>query len=232
MRRPDREYDGGVKSPGAKPRMTAWVLGLAGLCALVVAIYFAGVLPNTRPKNFGIVDDGKVYRSGALTPAATEKVVATYHVKTIIDLGGFDKDPVGERVAAQTAAALGVERRVFPLEGDGTGNPNAYVEALRVMSDPSKQPVLVHCSAGAQRTSGAVMLYRDFVQGKPLDQTYDEAREFKHDPKDNPRLMPYLKQWRDKIGEAFKSGGLIQGQAPPSGSATSGAAGDAGAGDR
>lgn len=182
-----------------------------GLAAGIVAwAWFGWFRFDVFPRNFGEVEKGKIYRSAALTPAAVQKVVREHGIRTIIDLGGFDKDPIGNRNAARTAEALGVERFVFNLEGDGTGNPNAYVAALKIMNDPARQPVLVHCSAGAQRTSGAVMLYRDFVQGKPLEETYAEARQYRHDPDRNPRLMPYLRQHEREIREAWLRGCMIE----------------------
>ncbi|MFN7021180.1 MAG: fused DSP-PTPase phosphatase/NAD kinase-like protein [Phycisphaerales bacterium] len=188
-------------------KLIFWTGLLAGIAAWT---WFGWLRFDVFPRNFGEVEKGKVYRSAALTPAAVQKVVREHGIRTIIDLGGFDKDPIGDRNAARTAEALGIERYVFNLEGDGTGNPNAYVAALKVMNDPARQPVLVHCSAGAQRTSGAVMLYRDFVQGKPLEETYAEAQQYRHDPSRNPRLMPYLKQHEREIREAWLRGCMIE----------------------
>lgn len=194
-------------------RRWAWPLIVAGVAAGGGALVYAKVVrPNIVPKNFGVVEEGLLYRSGELTPAATERVVGARHIRTIIDLGGYDGNEVGERVAQRTADALGVERRVFRLEGDGTGNPNAYVEALRIITDPAKQPVLVHCSAGSQRTSACVLLYREIVQGKPFAGQMNEAYQHGHDPARNTKLRPYLEQWHEKIGEAFKRGTEIEGQ--------------------
>ncbi len=202
------------RSPPAVTRRHGGLL-TAGIVACNIACltwaYLGWVHPNIFPRNFGIVEPGKLYRSAALTPAAFARVAREHGIRTIVDLGGFDKDPVGERTAQRTAEALGIQRYVFELEGDGTGNPNAYVAALRVLADPSKHPVLVHCSAGAQRTSGCIMLYKDIVLGKPLAETYPESRRYKHDPRDNPRLFPFVQQHEPKIAEAFRAGGQIDG---------------------
>lgn len=193
-------------------------MGRVLVIGVVVAVA-AGVMwqtaikPNVVPKNFGVVAAGKVYRSGELTPAATRRVVEREHIKTIVDLGAYDKKPELETVAARTAEALGVERHVFRLEGDGRGNPNAYVAALRILTDPAKQPVLVHCSAGSQRTSACVMLYRNIVEGKSFESVASEAFEHGHDPEENRVMMPWLMDWHDKIEKAFREGGWIAGQA-------------------
>ena len=56
------------------------------------------------------------------------------------------------------------------------------------------------------------MLYRDLVQGRSMDTTYHEALSHGHDPDRNPRLMPYLRLWHDRIAEAFRSGSSIPDQ--------------------
>lgn len=182
----------------------------ATVVALVVAaaIWFwrYGVRDHVIPRNFGVVEAGQIYRSGRLTPRATEQVVREHRIRTIIDLGAYTGDAVSTRVAEQTARALGVRRVVFTLEGDGTGDPQQYAEALRIMADPASQPVLIHCAAGAQRTSVCIMLYRRIFQGVPLEQSLGEAMEHRHDPRDNPALWSYVTRWADAIERAVRDG--------------------------
>jgi tyrosine-protein phosphatase SIW14 len=187
-------------------------------CLLLVGMglfYRFEVRDNLFPPNFGVVEPGVLYRSAALSPAGTRRVHDQYHIKTIIDLGAYEPGSPEEAVAARTAEALGVKRQVFRLEGDGTGNPNAYVAALRVITDPSNQPVLVHCSAGAQRTSACVMLYRSIVQGKDMiGPVYEDSFRYGHDPRRNTRLAPYLMEFREKIAQAYRTGSTIGGFEP------------------
>jgi len=187
-------------------RLAGVAIALVALVALLGVTYRYGVHPDLLPKNFSVVDPGKIYRSGELTPASTERVVRERGIKTIIDLGAYDKDPIGEMLAFRTAKALSVDRRVFRLEGDGRGNPQAYVEALRIMTDPASQPVLVHCSAGAQRTSACVLLYREIVQGWTRDRAMPEAFAHDHNPRKNPYLTPYLDDHEREIAEALRAG--------------------------
>ena len=173
-----------------------------------------GVIPHVIPKNFGVVEEGRVYRSGELTTTALESVVKEHGIRTVIDFGAHDKDPAGERREQQTADLLGVKRVVLNLEGDATGDPNRYVEALRLMNDPEAQPVLVHCAAGAQRTGCAVALYRSLVEGWDDERALSEALDYRHDPADNPRMPAMYKTWKDEIERAYESGGSID-YAPP-----------------
>ncbi|MBX3358732.1 MAG: tyrosine-protein phosphatase [Phycisphaeraceae bacterium] len=199
--------------PARRPGWVRWVV-VAVVIAAAWVFFDAFVRDNVFPKNFAVVEENQIYRSAALTPAATRKVHDQYHIKTIIDLGAYDKDPEGERLAQRTAEALGITRHVFRLEGDGTGNPNYYVLAERLLEDPDNRPVLVHCSAGAQRTTACIALHQYISEGKPWIDELPRARRFGHDPGRNPRLKPYLEQWAEKIKAAVLSGGSVAGADP------------------
>lgn len=176
------------------------------------------VKPHVIPKRFGVVSQGLIYRSGKLTPATMRQVVQDHDIKTIVDLGAWVHDPRGERLEARTASTLGVERHVFDLLGDSTGDPNDYLEALRLMTDPANQPVLVHCGAGTERTGALVFLYRTIVEGKPEAEALAEARRAGHNPRRNPHLSQTLDRWKAEIARAYREGGSISTStpAPPS----------------
>jgi len=186
----------------------------------IVAAQWRDILP----KRFGVVAEGKVYRSGELTPKAMRTIVEKYKIKTMIDLGADEPGTPDDRRAQRTADALGVTRFVFRdasagvgpdgkpanvLIGDATGNPNAYVQALRIMTDPSRHPVLVHCGAGTQRTGCAIILYRHIIEGLPTADAFPEAARFDHDPAKNPLLTGMVERWGDKIADAYRSGTQI-----------------------
>ncbi|CAN5724523.1 hypothetical protein BH11PLA1_BH11PLA1_21780 [soil metagenome] len=190
-------------------RTTAVIIFFTALAAAAIYTFRFSLRDNLFPRNFGVVDEHVLYRAGRLTPAATDEIVRRNGIKTIIDLGAYQGIPLDERLAQRTADALGVKRHVFTLEGDGTGHPMGYVEALRIIRDPANQPVLVHCAAGAQRTSVCVMLYEHVEHGVSLDAAYEQALDHKHDPARNPQMLPYVRRWADAIESAVKSGGTI-----------------------
>lgn len=173
-----------------------------------------GLRDRIFPKNFGIVEEGVLYRAGRLQPEMIRRVVGEHKIKTIIDLGADAPGSARDNAAAAAARELGVDRVRFNLLGDGSGNPNYYVEALRIMSDPARQPVLVQCGAGAQRTGAACILYRHAVQGKSIDEAYVEASKYRHDPGKDWRMLAYLAEWNDEIEEAWREGRAIEGVEP------------------
>src|SRR5690606_37932692 len=102
-------------------RHVQWMIPAAlGLVAATAGEWFGKARLDVYPDNFGVVKAGALYRSADLTPAAAKKVHDEHGIRTIVDFGAFDPGSAKERVAADTAEALGVERHVFRLEGDGT----------------------------------------------------------------------------------------------------------------
>lgn len=208
---PKRRGEGGF----SWPRFLRNAL-LIGLSVVVVSVFVVrGVVPNLVPKNFGVVEEGRLYRSGELTTAALRSVIEEHGIRTVIDFGAHDHDPEAERREQAVTDLLGVKRHVLYLHGDGRGDPNRYLEALRIMSDPEQGPVLVHCAAGAQRTGCAVALYRSLVQGWDDDRALGEAGEYRHDPEDNPKMPEMYRTWRDEIERAFERGGAVEYTLPP-----------------
>lgn len=157
------------------------------------------------PRNFGVVEDGAIYRSGRLTTNTLRKLHDEYDIHTVVDLGAFEPGSDAEHDEQSLSEQLGMTRFRFSLIGDGTGDPNKYIETVRIMADPSRQPILVHCSAGAQRTSTAVILYRHLVEGIPIHEAYPESFDFKHEP-ENYHLLAYLADNIEAIRASYNTG--------------------------
>jgi hypothetical protein len=157
------------------------------------------------PRNFGTVVDGRIYRSGRLTTRTLRGVIREHGIRTIVDLGTYRRGSKPARAMREIAEQMGVDRYSMYLLGDGRGNPNAFVDALRIMSDPERQPVLVQCAAGAHRTGAAVLLYRHVVEGVPIQLAYEESFEHGHE-EDDWEMLAYVADWVDEIAEAYRSG--------------------------
>lgn len=190
---------------------TVLVLAAGVLVVWLAAANFKDVVwYNLFPKRFGTVVPGEIYRSGKLTPAALTKVVREHEIKTVVDLGAWEEGSAGDDREAKTAAALGVERVRFNLVGDATGDPSDYLEALRIMTDPARQPVLVHCGAGTERTGCIVALYRMHADSWTLDEALSEAEGVGHSPRRNPHLREVLETHGPDILDAFERGGELE----------------------
>jgi protein tyrosine/serine phosphatase len=188
-----------------RPRPSTIIWSILAALALGAGVY-AAVRPEFVPRRFGVVEEGKIYRSGRLSPAAVARLHEEKGIRTIIDFGAWEPESVEERREQRTAEALGITRHVFRLEGDSRGDPNAYVKALRIMNDPKAQPVLVHCSAGSERTGCVVMLQRHFHENYTPEQAYAEAQNYDHRPHKNPYLIETFMDWKGPIRESLRTG--------------------------
>lgn len=183
---------------------------IVALLAVAALGYAKVVAPSLEPRRFSEVVPGQIYRSGRVTPGALARVVGEHQIKTIIDLGASPPGSDGERREQKTAEALGVKRVSLWLEGDSRGDPNNYVYALRLMTDPAARPVLVHCSAGTERTGCAVILYRHLIEGVDLEKALAEATEKGHDT-GNPHLRMMVETFKEPVRESLRTGRPIEG---------------------
>ncbi len=195
----------------------AVVLGLiAGL-----AIWNNLVRYHVFPRNFGTVEAGRVYRSGYLEPHMLRRVVNEYGIRTIVDLGGSEPGSADSAAELAAAAEIGVRRYELGLTGEEDDDPAKYVQALRIMADEASQPVLVHCAAGADRTTAAVILYEHIVKGGDMAEALRTSiAEHRHDPQSNPGLLSYLIRHAEEIRRMYEAPPASAGQ-PHEGATTS-----------
>ena len=137
-------------------------------------------------KRFDVVDAGQLYRSGLLQDWQLKQAIDRYQIKTIFSLT-FTQNDAYQKICE----AKGVKRYFAYLPGDGVGPDDPYLRFLEIASDPMNYPILVHCSAGVQRTGGAVALYRTVIQGWDFDKAIDEMVA-----KGNDGLNPQIEQLR------------------------------------
>lgn len=206
-----------VKSPSSRSRI-AWML--AGLCALAILAFNAEAIARLRhqffPKRFGVVETGRVYRSGQISSRLIRQTLVDNHIAMVVDLtedNPIDPEEGVDEAAEQKAIAdLGIERRQHVLLADGTGDVVVYAAAVRSVVDAVAQgkPVLVHCAAGSQRTGGVIALYRLFVQQKDPAEVMREMQAFKYSASYSPKLLEYLNSNMPRLAEELAKNGAIE----------------------
>ncbi len=109
-------------------------------------------------------------------------------VKTVVSLRAFH----GEREAV-AAAGLGYERISFKVWHPEDEDLRRF---LAIATDPSRQPVFVHCLRGADRTGTAVAAYRICVEGWGREDAIAEMVNggFEYDPR-LENLVTYLRSF-------------------------------------
>jgi protein-tyrosine phosphatase len=187
---------------------------LVALLVLVVAALVAwnnGLRDQFIPRNFGVVEPGRLYRSGQISARLIEPTLKQYGIESIVALADAGMKPRDLQAEQQAATNLGIERKVFPLSGDGTGRLQEYADAIAAIDRAIHQgkPVLVHCVAGAQRSGGVIAAYQVLVEKRSPQQAFAEMRRFGHDPHDNPHLLEYLNDHMGELARRLVESGVI-----------------------
>lgn len=166
---------------------------LATLVAVVLTTSFAVIYHRFLAwKRFDVVAEGELYRSGILRDWQLRDAIETYGFKTVFSLT-FTDHVKHQRICRE----MGVKRYFSYLPGDGVGPEDPYLRFLQIAADPANHPILVHCSAGVQRTGGAVALYRTAIQGWDFDAAIQEM--VAKGNKGKPTQVELLRQLNDKL---------------------------------
>lgn len=188
------------------------------IVALAAAAISGGALLYTKvvrdrvfPKRWGVVDQGQIYRSGQLHPALIERTLAENGIDVIVDLNQLEPDNAAQRAEEAAAAKLDIERTLFPLVGDGTGDIEQYALAIRRMVEARRanEQVLVHCSAGTYRTGGVVACYRMLVEGWTPETARDEMVRYRWTA-DDAKLPRYLNDNMAALASRLVELGVIE----------------------
>jgi protein tyrosine/serine phosphatase len=114
-----------------------------------------------------------IYRSGQLTPYQLTLAIGRYNIHSVINLQWPGEEMQAER---ELCRRLGVDFVNLPMPGDGMGEEWQFREIVKIIDDPSRRPVLVHCARGTCRTGAAVAFYRFERDGWTLEDVASELR--------------------------------------------------------
>src|SRR3954452_5970101 len=138
-------------------------LGSATVLVLILGPVLFAYRQVGQMRNFRVVRDGVLYRSGQMSRPALERVLHDYRIKTVICLrdGTTPADKEEEKfLRGEELNYL----RIMPsswCETCGSVPVEAEVRKFKaIMADPGNYPVLVHCFAGIHRTGAYCALYR------------------------------------------------------------------------
>src|SRR4051794_17268235 len=148
-----------------------WRVGKVLLVAAMLGGAACGVVEYRRWHRFVVVEPGVLYRSNLLSNEQFADVIRKHHIKTVYSLSFTRADEI-QKLCDQ----LGVKRCLHYMPGNGAGPDEPYLRFLEIVQDPANRPVLVHCSAGVQRTGGAVALFRIVEQGWTFDRALAEMK--------------------------------------------------------
>lgn len=156
----------------------------------------------TSWRHFRVVQDGRVYRSGQLTPAVLERVIHDHGIRTVVCLRSLARpgDPRPENAEERWCATRSIRYvRLDPAPWDspaGRANLGAF---LRLTADPDAGPLLVHCFAGLHRTGVYCAVLRmeqdGWTNAEAIAEMY-AAGYFQEDPS----ALAFLQAYKPRAG--------------------------------
>jgi len=164
------------------------------------------------PRNFGVVEEAFLYRSGQIHPRIIEDVLREHEIDLVIDLARDDLRRASARAEIEAVEALGIRKvDLFGLDGYGVGRLDAYTLALEELARARSagERVLVHCSAGSERTGATVALYRMLFEGWSGEQAYTEYLGYRNRPPSHRRLPEYLNRNMERLVARLVERGVL-----------------------
>jgi len=163
------------------------------------------------PKRWGVVEEGKICRSGQLSAALVKKTLTKHNIAVIVNLTVENFDDKDQKAEKQAVDELGIEVFRFPLKGNGTGDIKMYAGAIAAIVNARKngKPVLVHCAAGAQRTGGVIACYRMLVEKRPPSQAYEELTRYGWHDEPDQVLLTYINTNMSELARLLEEMGVI-----------------------
>jgi protein tyrosine/serine phosphatase len=167
------------------------------------------ILSRVHIDNFGRINDN--YFRGAQPTDRDFRDLAAFGIKTVIDLtrdGRADEQTLVEQA--------GMKFYRIPLTTSDRPSDAAVARFLKLVTDPERQPVYVHCQGGRHRTGVMTAVYRMTQDGWTASQAYMEMKRFRfegfpgHPTLKNFVFDYYAQLARPRIADAdHVSGGAI-----------------------
>jgi protein tyrosine/serine phosphatase len=185
-------------------RLVRLFLGLV-IAGIIIAgpIYFFR-LRKAQFRNFHVVKEGVLYRSGQLNLEGLQRLVHDRGIKTVITLrfspipGAMPPDLAEESFCHDLGLKhVRIPYRMWWLVNGSIPADKGVDMFLEVMRDPANYPVLIHCFAGIHRTGAYCAIYRMEFENWSNEQAMAEMKVYGY-VEEHPDVFSYLEHYRRK----------------------------------
>jgi len=115
--------------------------------------------------NFSAVSEGRLYRSAQLSHSDLLRLLRQYGIRSIVNLRGNNVGSGWYQDELAAAKALGAAHYDYGLSANSDVDETAIDEILNILT-AAPGPILIHCKAGADRTSLIAAVYLFAIEGK------------------------------------------------------------------
>lgn len=149
----------------------------------------SGPIENPRIMNFGVVEQGIVYRSAQPTEANYDWLLSN-GFKSVVSFRrekGDDRDHV---------LGLGFRNYLWLNIEDERDPTDEHAERfLDFVTDSQNWPILIHCKVGLGRTGTMAALIRYAIDGWSMEEALEEARLYRNGFDLAPSQLEWLTRW-------------------------------------
>ncbi len=188
------------------PRRLTYVFSLL-LAALLFGVPAAyAYFLQSRVRNFRVVREGVLYRSGQMSLSALQRAVHDYGIKTVVTLrdAAYAGDPPPDR--DEEVYCKREDIRYCRISPRTWWSPDGSIPAergsrqfRRIMDRPENYPVLIHCFGGIHRTGAFCAVYRMEYEHWSNAEAIDEMRACGYtNLEDEWDLLSYLEQYQPR----------------------------------
>jgi tyrosine-protein phosphatase SIW14 len=163
----------------------------------------AGAPSNIRIVNFGRVS-GTYYR-GAQPEGRDYEDLAAAGVKSVINLTSDDAD-ANEKTMVEGA---GMKYFQIPMTTHQPPTAAQLSAFLKIVNDPERQPVYVHCVGGRHRTGVMTAVYRMTDDGWTANRAFAEMKQYKYGAGSlHPEFKEFLRRYHPDIPSSAETAQL------------------------
>jgi protein tyrosine/serine phosphatase len=193
------------------PRPVAYAFGILIAVLLVAGPLWYRSYSFARFRNFHVVREGVLYRSGQLSLEGLKQVIQDNRIRTVVTLRDSRRNPGGPPPdSAEEAYCKEHHLKHYRLPPIAWSAQDGSVPALthvrqfvELMSDPANYPVLIHCLAGKHRTGAYCAIYRMEIEHWSNEQAIEEMAVFGYDNlQEHEDLQRFLHRYRPTWGPA------------------------------
>ncbi len=151
-------------------------------------------------RNFHIVEPDVLMRCGQPRVSDLEYIRAEHGLRTVVCARGGTRHPLRGRWFRKEqayCARTGIELVHMPFSDASEPPPDVFERFLKIVQEPTRQPVLVHCEQGWHRTGILCAAFRIRAQQWSYEQALGEmdALGFETQRVKRRELLDALERW-------------------------------------